>query len=124
MYRYLKHNLYNWQPGQHSRYWDWTVRTSNPGRSKRFFPSTERPDRVRGSPRLLFNGYRGSFSGIKRPVSEVDHLPTFSVEVKNGWSYTSTPPICIHGVDRDNFTFCTFLFIVYNPLCAQFIQVH
>jgi hypothetical protein len=26
-----------------------------------------------------------------------------SAEVKNEWSYTSTPPVCLHGVDRDNF---------------------
>jgi hypothetical protein len=28
-----------------------------------------------------------------------------STEVKNVWSYTSTPPIRFHGVDRDNVTF-------------------
>jgi len=33
----------------------------------------------------------------------VSHLP--SAEVKNGWSYTSTPPICLHGVCRNNFPF-------------------
>jgi hypothetical protein len=26
-------------------------------------------------------------------------------EVKNVWSYTSAPPICLHGVDMKNFTF-------------------
>jgi len=26
-----------------------------------------------------------------------------SAEVKNGWSYTSTPPVCLNGVDRANF---------------------
>jgi hypothetical protein len=24
--------------------------------------------------------------------------------VKNEWSYTSTPPICLHGLDREDFT--------------------
>jgi hypothetical protein len=28
-----------------------------------------------------------------------------SIEVKNKWSYTSTPPMCLNGMDRDNFTF-------------------
>jgi len=87
------------------------------------FSSTERPDRIRGSPRLLFNGTEVFFSGIKRPGSEADNLPTFSVELKNGWNYASAPPICIHGVDSGNFTFCIFLFTVYL-LCAQTIQVH
>jgi len=30
--------------------------------------------------------------GIKRPVREADHSPPSTVEVKNAWSYTSTPP--------------------------------
>jgi len=28
-----------------------------------------------------------------------------SVEVKNEWSYSSSPPICLHGTERDSFTF-------------------
>jgi len=32
--------------------------------------------------------------GVKRPGREADHLPPFSVEIKNSWSYTSTPPVC------------------------------
>jgi hypothetical protein len=47
---------------------------------------------------------------VKRPEREADHSPPSSAEVKNAWSYISTPPIRIHGVVlRDNFTFiCTF----------------
>jgi hypothetical protein len=30
--------------------------------------------------------------GIKRPGREADHLAPSSAEVKNAWSYTSTPP--------------------------------
>jgi hypothetical protein len=29
---------------------------------------------------------------------EADHSPPCSAEVKNAWSYTSTPPIRLHGV--------------------------
>jgi hypothetical protein len=29
--------------------------------------------------------------GVKRPVREADHSPPSSAEVKNAWSYTSTP---------------------------------
>jgi hypothetical protein len=36
--------------------------------------------------------------GVKRPVREADHWPPSSVEVNNSWSYTSTPPIPLHGV--------------------------
>jgi hypothetical protein len=35
--------------------------------------------------------------GIKRPGREADHSPPSSAEV-NEWSYTSTPPIRLHGV--------------------------
>jgi hypothetical protein len=38
------------------------------------------------------------------PEHNVDLLPHSSVKVTNECSYTSTPPICLHGVDRDNFT--------------------
>ena len=33
---------------------------------------------------------------------DVDHLAPSSAEVKNEWSRTSTPPICVHVVDRDS----------------------
>jgi hypothetical protein len=36
--------------------------------------------------------------GIRRPGREADHSRPSSAEVKNVWSYTSTPPICLHGV--------------------------
>jgi hypothetical protein len=36
--------------------------------------------------------------GVKRPGGEADHSPPSSADVKNAWSYTSTPPVCLHGV--------------------------
>ena len=27
-----------------------------------------------------------------------------TVEVKSEWSYTSSPPVCLHGVDRGTFS--------------------
>jgi len=45
------------------------------------------------------------YPGVKRQVREVDHSPPSSDEAKNECSYTSTPPIRLHGLDRDNFTF-------------------
>jgi hypothetical protein len=38
--------------------------------------------------------------GTKRPGREVNHSPTSSAEVKNGWIYVSTPPVRLHGVER------------------------
>jgi hypothetical protein len=36
--------------------------------------------------------------GVKRPEREADHSPPSSAEVKFSWSYTSTPPVPLHGV--------------------------
>jgi hypothetical protein len=49
-------------------------------------------------PPHLFNGYRGYLSGIIRPERDVDHSPSYSAEVKNEESYTSTSIVCLHGV--------------------------
>jgi hypothetical protein len=35
---------------------------------------------------------------VKLPVREGDHSPPSSAEVKNAWSYTSTPLLRLHGV--------------------------
>jgi hypothetical protein len=50
--------------------------------------------------------------GIKRPGCEADLSPPSNAEVKNVWSYASTPPIRLHGVlvkYRNNFIlrYCT-----------------
>jgi hypothetical protein len=65
-------------------------------------------------------GSRGSFPEVKKLVHEADHSPPSRTDVKTAWSYTSTPPVCFHGVlinsaqdvfiaqhlvkNRDNFT--------------------
>jgi hypothetical protein len=35
---------------------------------------------------------------VMRPGREAGHSPPSSAEVKNAWSYTSIPPIRLHGV--------------------------
>ena len=44
----------------------------------------------------------GSFWKVQRSGRDADHLHPSGAEVKNKWSYTSTPHIRRHGVDRDN----------------------
>ena len=34
------------------------------------------------------------------------HSPSYNAKVKNEWSYTSAPLVCLHGVERENFTIC------------------
>jgi len=38
---------------------------------------------------------------VKRPEGAADYTPPSSAEVKNSWSYTSTPPVHLHGVVLD-----------------------
>jgi len=57
-----------------------------------------------GTPSLLFSGYNSSFPEVRRAGSEGNHSRPYSVDVKNEWSYTYTPPACPHGVDRETFT--------------------
>jgi hypothetical protein len=59
-------------------------------------------------------GNRGSFPGINWSGREADHSPPSSAEVKDAWSYTSTPqyffmPWCL--VNTDSFSmFCGDLY--------------
>ena len=54
---------------------------------------------------------------VIQPGHEVDHPPQFSVEIENGWSYTSTSPMCLPSMDRDSFTFSSYLF------CSLTVQI-
>ena len=49
----------------------------------------------------------GVFStGVKRPISAVKCSSPSIAKVKNEWCCTTSPPVCLHGVDRNN---CSFL---------------
>jgi len=49
----------------------------------------------------------------KRMVREVNHSPSSSAEIKNEWRYTSAPPYCLLGLDRET---CTFFLSFFIPL--------
>ena len=57
----------------------WTVRESSPGGGE-IFPT--HPGGRWDPPSVLYNGYRVSFPGIKRPGHGVNHPPPSSAEVK------------------------------------------
>ena len=59
---------------------DWTVQGSNPSGGRTNFRTL--PDRHWGQPSLLYNGYRFSFPGVKRPGHGVDPPPISRAEVK------------------------------------------
>jgi hypothetical protein len=85
----------------------WTVRGFN--RARGDFSSPKRQDQLWNQPSILFSGYRASLL-VKRPMREFSHAPPSSAEVKNEWSYTSIPPVCLHSMDRANFTYILALF--------------
>lgn len=49
-------------------------------------------------PSFLFTRYRGYFPEVKLPGGD-DHSPPSIFRVKNVWSYTSAPLVCLYGVD-------------------------
>jgi len=48
--------------------------------------------------------------GVNRPGRKADHSLPSIAKVKNEWSYTPTPPICHHGVDRGSFVLRIMVF--------------
>ena len=52
------------------------------------------PDRLWGPRSLLYNGYRVSLPGVKRPGRGVDHPP----RLKKEYSHTSAPPLGLRGL--------------------------
>ena len=58
-----------------------------------------------GSPSLLYNFYRVSFPGLKRPGRDVDHPPPYITEVKEEYSYTSTTHCALMKGYGETFTF-------------------
>jgi hypothetical protein len=67
--------------------------------------------------------------GVKRPGREADHSPPSSAEVKNAWSYTSTPArvftVWCLIKHRDIFTFtATKLTGKCGKSAATFISIH
>ena len=55
-------------------YSDWTVRSWIPDCTTAFLSSPRLPDRLWGTPSLLFNGQRCSFTGVEQPRCEVGQL--------------------------------------------------
>jgi len=53
---------------------------------------------------------------------EVNHSPPSSAEVKNEWSYTFAPPVCLYGLNRDKFTFRALNGISLNPIVVMILM--
>jgi hypothetical protein len=84
---------------KYGQYSDWatgsSIWVSNPGGVR------DHPNRILGPPSLPFNAYRVSLPA-EEYICRSMNVTTLSssIEVRNEWSYTSTPSPCLHGVDR------------------------
>jgi len=64
-----------------------------------FSSSPPSPDRVSRPTQPPIPWVKGALSlGVKRLGREANRSLPSSAEVKNAWSYTSTLPVCLHGV--------------------------
>jgi hypothetical protein len=80
----------------------------NSGRGRSFLFYKYVQTRLWGPPTLKFNWVMWSlFLEEKQPGREVDYSAPPSAEVKNEWSYTSIPTLCLQGECRD----ITFYFV-------------
>jgi len=72
---------------------------SSPDRGLGTFLLTTVSRPVLGPTQHLIQCVPGALSlGVKLPWRVADHSPPSSAEVKNFWSYASTPPIGLHDV--------------------------
>jgi hypothetical protein len=64
---------------------------------------------------------------IKRSGRDAYHSPPSGATVKNSWTYTSSPPCAFTGwciiKNRDNFTFCLYLYLMYYSGTADFHHI-
>jgi hypothetical protein len=81
-----------------------------------FFTTASRPALMPTQPPTQW--VRGTLSlGVKLPGRKPDHSLPSSAEVKNAWSYTFTPPICLYGVVLSQES--TWQIYVYLYLCNE-----
>ena len=95
--------IHNQSVGRISRLCGYYLLSENHLNSKpAIWDSSCYPHQKWNPPSLLFSGDRRSFLGEKRPRHDINCSPPYTAEVKNEWSKTSTPPISLLGLNRDN----------------------
>jgi len=78
----------------------WIVWDLKLSRAKRFFCSPKFQTTSDAHPASYSRGTRFFFPGVKHLVLEDNRSPPSTVKVYYEQSYTCTPPVCLHCVDR------------------------
>ena len=95
---------------------------SKPGRGKICFCSPRCHNQLYSPNNLLSYGYGVSFPRVKQPRSEANHSPLSSDQVKNEWSYISTPLYAFLAWTGMT-TFCLYVkYNCYKMCCHKFRQ--
>jgi len=79
----------------------WTVGDLNPGCGQRFFSSPKSLQTTLGLTQPLI-----ILVVVKWLVSEANHSPLSSARLRMSGAIPLLTSVCLHGVNRDNFTFC------------------
>jgi hypothetical protein len=91
------------------------VRGSNSGRGRRFCSSPQSLRPGSGShPAPCSMGFWSLFREAKRPGRKVDHAHPSSAQVKNKWSYVSTPPYPFKARPRTTLPFTLLQYAEYT----------
>jgi hypothetical protein len=64
--------------------------------------------------------FTSSFLAVRQLSHEADDPFPCSAEVKNEWSYTHIPLVCLHGMESDIFTFLTVDILNYGHLSGKY----
>lgn len=68
-------------------------------------------------------GTGGIPRGLKRPGRVFGHLHLSSAEANSEWSYTSTSPICLYGVDNDKFCMGNLMYLSLSKYAVPITYV-
>jgi len=93
----------------------WTVRETAGGGTDFLFSKTTQPGHG------VHSWYLGYFPEVERPGRLADHSPPSNAKVKNDWSYTSTSPTRLHGMDRN--IFIIFTFMKFRPKSLVILRI-
>lgn len=83
------------------------------GRGRRMLSFPKHSDQLWCSPSLIFKGCQRVLSSeVKWLGHEVVYWPSSSPKVGNEWNCTTTPPICLQGMDMDTCNFSIVFFLI------------